>query len=220
MLLFLHIRSACLTIAATALIVASPARAFDPAMGSDPATPDTTQIAPPHPETSDLGAEYLGGIFDEIRLGGSTFLKANVPEDEEGAFVNGQILFDPLWGSFGNYWYDAVFRPRPHLGGTLSVDDGTSQIFGGATWEFPIGRFLFVEASFGGTIHDGPIEGDHGVSLSLGCRVLFRESAGIGVNLGRNWRIIAAVDHSSHASLCSDDNDGLSHVGASVGYRF
>ncbi len=78
---------------------------------------------------------------------------------------------------------------------------------------------FYVQASFGGTVHDGPLD-DPG--FRLGCRLLFRESIGVGVSLGEHWNVLAAVDHSSHAGLCGDDtgNAGLTHAGAYLGYRF
>jgi hypothetical protein len=49
--------------------------------------------------------------------------------------------------------------------------------------------------------------------------VLFRESAGIGAKLGRHWTVLAGLDHSSNNEWC-DDNNGLTHVGGMIGYRF
>jgi len=126
------------------------------------------------------------------------------------------VLFDPFVGPFDNRFLDILLRPRPHIGGTASPE-GTDQIFAGLTWNLPVGRIFFVEASFGGTVHNGPITG---AEVALGCHALFRESAGVGANIGEHWRVIASVDHSSHNEWCSDDNDGLTHAGLSAGYRF
>jgi hypothetical protein len=155
-----------------------------------------------------------GGIFDEVRLGVLTFWQRN-GESEEGIYATGQVLFDPFIGPFDNRILNIILRPRPHLGGNVSPD-GTDQIFGGITWTVPIWR-LFAEASFGGTIHNGPLSG---AEVSLGCRVLFRESIALGLQLGPHWRVVGGIDHSSHAGLCEGENDGLTHVGGSVGYRF
>lgn len=215
---------------AAAVGFASPALAFDPGIPALPVSEkDAVTLA-----TNDSGPAAIddsgrGGIFDEIRLGGSLHLRgdggdwtANVPAEEDGAFVQGEILFDPLWDRRSdNVFLDALLRPRPHLGATVSADDGTNQLFGGVTWQFPLGSVLFVEASFGGTIHDGELNQPPGTTeLSLGCRVLFRESAGVGLNLGRNWRVVGFVDHSSHAGLCDDANAGITHAGGMLGYRF
>jgi hypothetical protein len=156
-----------------------------------------------------------GGIFDEVRLGVLGFLQEDA-SSEEGVYVTGQVLLDPFLDPFSNWMLDVLLRPRPHIGGTASPS-GTDQIFAGLTWSLPLGRTFFAEASFGGTVHNGPIIG---AQVSLGCHAILRESIGIGANIGRHWRVIATADHSSHHGLCSQIDDGLTHVGASVGYRF
>ena len=156
-----------------------------------------------------------GGILDEVRLGVLAFWQTNA-DSEEGVYVTGQVLFDPFVAPFDNWILDILLRPRPHIGGNASLS-GTDQLFGGLTWSVPIGRIFFAEASFGGTIHNGPLEN---AQVALGCRVLFRESIAVGANLGEHWRVVAGIDHSSHAELCGNDNDGLTHVGGSLGYRF
>jgi len=156
-----------------------------------------------------------GGIFDEVRIGVLGFWQDNA-ESEEGVYIAGQVLFDPFVDPFNNWLLDVLLRPRPHIGGSFSPS-GTDQLFAGLTWNIPLGRLFFAEASFGGTVHNGAITG---AEVSLGCHALFRESAGIGANIGEHWRIIASVDHSSHAELCSNENDGLTHAGVSIGYRF
>jgi lipid A 3-O-deacylase len=156
-----------------------------------------------------------GGIFSEVRLGVLAFWQDNA-STEQGAYVTGQVLFDPFVPRFDKWYLNVLLRPRPHVGFTASPW-GTDQLFGGLTWNAPLGRIFFIEGSFGGTIHDGPLTG---AQVAVGCRVLFRESLGLGANIGEHWRVIAGVDHSSHAELCGLDNDGLSHIGASVGYRF
>ena len=165
---------------------------------------------------ADSGGEGLFGIFDEVRFGGSFSLPSNEPD---GVLVNGQLLFTTFAPPFDNYWLNTLLRPRPHFGATVATDNGTNQIFGGLTWTFPLYRSLFLEASFGGTWHDGPLE-SAGDGPDLGCEVLFRESLGLGVDLGPRWRVIAAADHSSHSDLCDGGNSGLTHAGLYVGYRF
>ena len=76
---------------------------------------------------------------------------------------------------------------------------------------------FFAEASFGATVHNGAIKG---AEVALGCHTLFRESLGVGANVGEHWRVIASLDRSSHFGLCSPIDDGLTHAGLSVGYRF
>jgi opacity protein-like surface antigen len=156
-----------------------------------------------------------GGIFDEVRLGVLGFWQQNATS-EEGVYLTGQLLFDPFLEPLDNWFLNVLARPRPNIGGNASPT-GTDQVFAGLTWTVPIGRFFFAEASLGGTVHNGPITG---AEVSLGCHALFRESLAAGVNLGERWRLIASIDHSSHSELCSEENDGLTHVGGSIGYRF
>jgi hypothetical protein len=137
-------------------------------------------------------------------------------ESVHGVYVTGQVLFDPFVRPFDNYFLNTLLRPRPHIGGTGSFD-GPDQLFAGLTWNFPIWRGLFAEASFGGTIHNAEL---HNAQVAVGCRVLFRESLGLGVDIGPHWRAMVGVDHSSHAELCDKDNDGLTHLGGYLGYRF
>jgi hypothetical protein len=162
----------------------------------------------------------LFGIFDEVRTGGSFSVQ---PNDDSGLIIRGEVLFRSFVPPFQNYFANTLFRPRIHVGGNLATaEDGISQVFAGLTWHFPIYDRFFLEATFGGTVHNGPLESaDDG--LDLGCHLLFRESIGVGVDLGERWRVLVAADHSSHAGLCDDGNagnSGLTHVGAYVGYRF
>ena len=158
----------------------------------------------------------LNAIFDELRVGAIT----HAFEHGSGPVLSGEVLFHPLAPEFDNYLADAFLRPRIHVGGNLAIDDsdGVDQIFGGFTWHFPLPGPLFLEGSFGGTWHDGTLHDASG--LKLGCHFLFRESAAAGLDVGAHWRVIASIDHSSHAGLCGEDNTGVSHAGGYVGYRF
>jgi hypothetical protein len=162
----------------------------------------------------------LFGIFDEVRTGASFSVQ---PNDDSGVIVRGELLFRNFFPMTDNYAANTLFNPRLHIGGNLATaEDGVSQVFSGLTWNFPVFRNFFVEATFGFTVHNGPLE-SAGDGLDLGCRLLFREGIGVGVDLGQHWRVVAAADHSSHAHLiCSNEsgNSGITHVGGFVGYRF
>jgi len=176
----------------------------------------TTATASAQEFAAGSGNGALFGFLDEVRFGGSFSLM----EKEEGdLLINGQILMTPLGSPFANRYLDALLRPRPHLGGTVGTGGGINQVFAGLTWTFPVIDPIFIEASFGGTLHDGPHVGGPG-DVNLGCTLMFRESAGIGVELGAHWRVLASVDHSSHAGLCDGGNSGITNVGAYAGYRF
>ena len=224
------VRVASICVAAAAL-VAPPALAFQPqnawTRGGAPLAAHAfvaPYVASEEPVEAtneafaqDTGYDNPGWIFDEVRLGGTTFWQRGDNGPEGGLYVTGQVLFDPFVPPLDNFFLDVLLRPRPHLGGSVSTDGGSSQAFGVLTWTLPLPSVLFLEASFGGTIHDAPLEN---APIAVGCRVLFHERLGLGLELGQHWRVIGGIDHSSHANLCGDENDGLTHIGGSVGYRF
>jgi lipid A 3-O-deacylase len=171
-------------------------------------------------EFSSGGEPGVFSIFDEVRTGGSFSVQ---PNDDSGFILGGELLFRSFGRPSDNYFANTLLRPRIHVGGNLATaDDGVSQVYSGLTWNFPVFRPLFLEATFGFTVHNGPLDSP-GDGLDLGCHLLFRESIGAGANLGEHWRVIARADHSSHAHLICDKNSGnsgLTHVGLFVGYRF
>lgn len=159
----------------------------------------------------------LFGLFDEIRFG--TVYPVQ-PSDDSGVTLSGQLYTVPLGGPSGNYWAATLLRPRIHIGGNIATgEDPINQVYAGFTWQFPFLTRFFAEASFGGTWHDGPLSSP-GNGLDLGCHWLFRESVGVGVALGEQWRVLASIDHSSHAQLCDGGNSGITHAGVYLGYRF
>ena len=223
-------RGVCVAVSCVAIAFASPALAFNPdnAWTRAGAPLAANAYAAPSLESrspagtadnayASAGAYNPGWIFDEVRAGATTFWQGGDNGDEDGIYVTGQVLFDPFIPPLENRYLDILLRPRPHLGGSLATGGGSSQLFGGLTWTVPLPSIVFLEASFGGTIHDAPLEN---APIAVGCRVLFRESIGLGLELGPHWRVIGGIDHSSHANLCGNDNDGLTHVGGSIGYRF
>jgi len=169
-------------------------------------------------------AESPGGgvfsIFDEVRGGASFSVQDN---DDSGVIVRGELLFRAFGQPYQNYFANTLLRPRLHVGGALATEDGgVSQVYGGLTWNFPLFGAVFLEASFGGTWHDGPLASP-GDGLDLGCHWLFRESVGLGYDVNEHWRVLVAADHSSHAKLCDGGdagNSGITHVGGYIGYRF
>jgi lipid A 3-O-deacylase len=171
-------------------------------------------------EFSNSVGRGLFSIFDEVRVG--TVFPVQ-PNDDSGVIVSGQLYFSNFVPPYQNYFANAIFRPRVHVGGNVATgDDPINQAYVGLTWDFPFLDRYFLEASLGGTIHDGPLD-SAGDGLDLGCHWLFREAVAVGVNLGPNWRVLASADHSSHAGLCNDGhagNSGITHAGVYAGYRF
>jgi lipid A 3-O-deacylase len=159
----------------------------------------------------------LFGIFDEVRAGVVYPVQDN---DDSGVILSGQLYFRTFVPPFQNYFLNTLLRPRVHFGGNVATgDDPINQVYGGLTWNFPLFQRFFLEASFGGTLHDGPIDSPEG-GLDLGCHFMFREAVGVGVDIGQHWRVLASADHSSHADFCDGGNSGITHAGVYAGYRF
>jgi hypothetical protein len=166
--------------------------------------------------------------LDEIRLG------AMLPNAERrhytgpgfsfhaegGVDVNAEVLFVSPWSQFSNPFVDFLLRPRPMLGVEINTRGDTSQAYLGATWTLPLFDIFFVEATFGGSIHDGPLTSAPPVYRSAyGCRLNFHESGSAGLQLGANWRIMATAEHMSNGIFCQP-NAGLTTYGARIGYKF
>jgi len=159
-------------------------------------------------------------FIEEVRVGPSVFAideRKRITRHEDGVFLNGEVIFGNPMTPFDNRIVDFLLRPRPHLGTTIATSGGTSQVYAGLTWDLYLTDWLFVEGTFGGTVHNGDTSRTAN-GPRLGCSALFRESAGIGVTF-RNVVVMGVIDHSSHAGLCGV-NDGLTHAGVKVGYRF
>ena len=79
--------------------------------------------------------------------------------DDSGVILSGQLYFRTFVPPFQNYLANTLLRPRVHVGGNVATgDDPINQVYGGLTWNFPVFHRFFLEASFGGTLHDGPLE--------------------------------------------------------------
>lgn len=134
-------------------------------------------------------------------------------------YGHGELLMPEIGPGSANPILDIILTPRPHVGATIAVGDGVNQAFAGLTWDAPLTETITFEASFGGTIHDGPTTSGNPNAPELGCSVLFREAAAISVDVGERLTVTAMIDHSSNAGLC-DANDGITHAGVLLGVAF
>jgi hypothetical protein len=150
----------------------------------------------------------------ELRLG----VSAQDPSGPESGSANitGEVLSPRLFQSADPV--ANLFIPRLHAGGSANLAGDTSFAYAGFTWSFDITQSIFVEATFGGAIHNGETERVLDRD-ALGCSALFRESGSLGFRLTSNWSLMATVEHLSNAGLCSN-NRGLTNVGVRVGYTF
>jgi hypothetical protein len=157
---------------------------------------------------------------NEVRVGASFDAVYTQHDFEPGAFIDGEFLFASPFPRHEGTFIDALLRPRPDVGVTISTTGGTSQAYAGLTWDFPLIGGFFLEASAGGMIHNGDLDHPHGVhGPRLGSRVLFRESLGLGYDINAHWNVMIMIDHGSDAGL-TRRNDGITLAGATVGYRF
>jgi hypothetical protein len=170
-------------------------------------------------QTSSSQAPIQSSFLSEFRFG----LSAQDPWGPEGrdgsANLTGEILFaKPFTASD---LFTSYFIPRPHVGGSVNVDGRTSFAYAGLSWTIDVTPDIFVEGSFGGAVHNGK-DTSHPLSdrQDVGCSPLFRESGSVGVRLSANWSVMATIEHLSDGGTCSDENRGLTNVGARVGYSF
>jgi hypothetical protein len=153
--------------------------------------------------------------IDEVRAGG--FKQAIDDAHGEGAgALNLEVLGGRLPGGYENGILNFFLTPRPHAGTTLAFGK-TDEFYWGLTWDVKLFDRAFIEASFGGAVHDGPLHELH--EASYGCRMNFRESASIGFALTQEWRLMATLDHMSNGGLC-ETNRGLTNAGVRLGYKF
>jgi lipid A 3-O-deacylase len=151
-------------------------------------------------------------FLDEIRLG--AFAHDPWSPESGSADLNVELLFAKPWGTGADWWL-----PRPHVGATINFEGRTSTAYAGATWQYNVTDWAFLEATFGGSVNNGNTDASDPDMNALGCALLFRESASIGFDVTENWRIMATVEHNSNAGLC-DFNRGLTNAGVRLGYKF
>ncbi len=158
-------------------------------------------------------------LFDEVRLGGLMAADKTDTNDEKGGFVEAMVFFDP-WGHNESDGLQKLIRPRIHAGAAISSAGEASQLFTGFSWTVDLGDGFFLEGGVGGTLHNGDLRNDGTDGPKLGCALLFHEYAAAGISLDAHWRVVAQLEHSSHANLCGDTNNGLTRGGVLIGYKF
>lgn len=165
------------------------------------------------------GAPAAESLFDELRFGASASINGS-DTHESGIFPSATIYFDPLSSGDAVTWQQSILEPRIYLGVSVGTGDGVDQVYAGLAWTANITEKLFVELGLGGTVHNGDLNDDGTQGPKLGCRFLFREQIAVGYRVTENWQVLATADHSSHANLCDGPNNGLTHAGLAIGYKF
>lgn len=191
-----------------------PPSALSPAAAPVPVAAAERQPGETGPDADDAGP--WGGWLSELRLG---LLAHNIgpiaSAREDGAQINAELRFKPL------PLFEYILSPRPHLGVSINTTGDTSFLYLGLTWTWNITDALFLDISFGGTIHDGWLtshEPDPDRRL-MGSRLLFRESLELGYRFLDHHSLSLMLDHVSNAGLV-DKNQGNDDVGLRYGYRF
>lgn len=159
-------------------------------------------------------------IFDELRFGSAIAVDKSRTNDERGSFHSLTVFFDPFDLEHAADWKEKLLRPRIHVGAALSTSDEANMAYAGFTWTANVTKKAFLEFGFGGTVHDGDLDYDGSPGPKLGCHTLFRESIAAGYDITEHWRVLAQLEHSSHANLCGKTNNGLTRAGILVGYKF
>ena len=163
---------------------------------------------------ADEGPSPLGGILSEIRLGVFDHDVGIISSDREGGYdVNVELLFA------SPSLLRRLFSPRPQLGIVINSKDDTNQLYAGLAWTFDIPKFGFIEATIGGTRHDGNTKIRETNRNNYGCKLLFRETVSLGFRFDRHQSVSIMLSHISNYGLC-EHNDGLDHLGIRYGYRF
>ncbi len=154
----------------------------------------------------------------EIRLGATASIQAK-STFESGFYPTVVLYFDPLDSANAATWGEKLLRPQLHAGLSVSSAGNASQVYAGFNWKVDITDRLFLDLGFGGTVHNGDLDDDGTDGPKLGCSLLFHEYAAAGFRVTDRVDILATIDHSSNADLC-DINDGISHAGLMLAYKF
>jgi hypothetical protein len=157
-------------------------------------------------------------ILDELRFGASASIQGGHAH-EDGIFPEVTVFLDPFGLRDATDWKQQLARPRIDIGTSIGTQGEATQVFSGLSWKVNFTRKAFIEAGFGGVVHNGTT-GETVDGPSLGCSLLFHEYVGLGYDLSRSWNVIGQVAHSSHANLCSGNNDGMTRAGLQLGYKF
>ena len=162
--------------------------------------------------------------IDEVRGGLFFHSVDHAPPDSFLGFIdtrrledaNVELLFTPL--DLGGWWAGEF---RPHVGATVNFGGLESQVYAGLSWTWNVfDGPVFVEGSLGGALHNGASTGVTYPARNLGCPVMFRESVSVGYDITEQASIMATFEHSSHAGLCGEHNEGISNLGLRVGWKF
>ncbi|HEY0920400.1 acyloxyacyl hydrolase [Devosia sp.] len=159
----------------------------------------------------------LGASFEGVGLDPDFYyLPTTVPLDRLH-----KLSFEALFRSPYPDLFRWIGSPKPTVGGALSLTGDTSWVFAGLTWQLPVLETpLFLEATVGATLHNGPLHDAAPGEAVYGCRSLLYVRGGIGYDIDEHWTASAYLEHGSHGRVCGTDNSGFHSVGLQIGYKF
>jgi hypothetical protein len=207
--------------------------------GPMPAAPTQTAQAPVRPEPPQPeGRGFVGRTVSEFVLGVWAHDPGQDNNESDTWDVNAEIKFRPVrFAAFENRFLRFFFEPRPVVGGSINTEGHTHTAYVALDWTHPFENGIFLGGSFGLTYHTGILhqateECPSGTTcslagnrryvdtgdVSLGTRVLFRESLEIGYRFDGRHGIAFHAAHMSQASFFDGDNDGMNFVGLRYSY--
>jgi lipid A 3-O-deacylase len=152
----------------------------------------------------------------ELRLG--VYAHDPVSPEKGSVDFNGEFLIDAFPRDRSTVLGALV--PRLHVGGTGNTNGKTSQGYAGLTWTYDITPKIFVEAGFGGAVHNGKTAMLPPVGFNaMGCGWGFHEQGTLGYRFTEAWSVMLTVEHTSNSGICKQ-NRGLTNLGMRVGYSF
>lgn len=192
--------------------------------------------APATPQPEERG--FIARIVSEFIVGVWSHDPGQDNNESNTWDVNAEIKFRPIrFADFENRFLRFFFEPRPVLGGSINTEGYTHTAYVAFDWTYPFESGVFLGGSFGlayhtGTLHQATEECLSGTTcslagnrryvdtgeVSLGTRILFRESLEIGYRFAGGHGIAIHAAHVSQGSFFDRDNDGMNFVGVRYSY--
>ncbi len=180
----------------------------------------------------------IADIFSELVVG---FWRHDPEQDNNESDtldLNAEIIFRKLrLFDVENPIADVVLSPRPLIGGSANNKNKTPTAYAGLNWRDIFANDVFIAGSLGVTYHTGSLDratrqcflpeicglagnrafDDDRREVTLGSRILSRESIAMGYRFGGRHSVSFYGAHMSNGGL-ADDNDGMNFVGIRYGY--
>ncbi len=184
----------------------------------------------PNFDIADLFSEFIVGFW------------RHAPEQDNNESdtldLNAEIIFRKVrFFEVENPIADFLLSPRPLIGGSVNNKNKTHTAYAALNWRYVFGNNVFIAGSLGFTYHTGNVHrltrqcpppeichlpgnrafDDDKREVTLGSRVLFRESIAMSYRITRRHSVSFYAAHISNAGL-ADDNDAMNFVGVRYGY--